>query len=606
MHVLLKCLRRGRFSWLLGAGLLCAPAAFADELPPIGSPNVAVADPLIPAPLTTPCSVTLYENRQFADFEPKTFTYTPPADCPGPWQKVVLSLDYSVTMGRQFDRTSTLWLGGAVLYFGTTQEPSATVAPSWHIERDLTDYSPLFAEAHDGRAILGNFVGTSGGVDYTGIINGTATLRFYPLAPGMPDHPPRPDRLLPLAGSADGGTADLSGDNRLAVSFQNLPTNVERAFLDVYAQSQGGGENGDEFWYFNLPDDIAPTFGAGKGTAFREAQVWIDDQPAGVAPIYPWIYTGGADPLLWRPIVGVQTLAFEPYRVDLTPFAGVLSDGRPHAVSLGVFNAHDHFSTAANLLLYLDHGSTQVSGGVTTNTLSNAPEPSVVQNISAEGDTSQGTVTVTSARQFTIAGSVQTSHGTVTTEITQSIAFSNTSDLLAVGQGYPYRQNTVQTTTIDSTTRRSSGAATSVVHEQRSYPLTFNYDDGPGADGNEVLSSSVDQAFRQQIDIGYVGYGQRTAKRENHVVTSARRYFDADGNNVDLQADARQTYAYDDPFGACYRRSISASRRGLSLPGAVTAASDGDGCAAGNTLSWFDIYYNYGASVTQATIQLLP
>ena len=34
-----------------------------------------------------------------------------------------------------------IWLGGANIYFGTTQEPRATVAPSWHIERDLTDYS---------------------------------------------------------------------------------------------------------------------------------------------------------------------------------------------------------------------------------------------------------------------------------------------------------------------------------------------------------------------------------------------------------------------------------------------------------------------------------
>lgn len=608
MQTLPKLVRGGR--WPLPLLFLIAATgahpAQADELPPIGSPNVAIADPLIPSPLTAACSVMLFENKQFADFEPKRFSYTPPADCPGPWQKVVLSLDYSVTMGRQFDRTSTLWLGGAIVYFGTTQEPSATVAPSWHIERDLTDYGALFTEAHEGRAILGNFVGNSGGVDYTGIIQGTATLRFYPLAPSVPDHPPRPDRLLPLAGSADGGTADLVGDARLAVTFESLPTNVERAFLDVYTQSQGGGENGDEFWYFNLPDDIAPIFAAGKGTAFREAQVWIDEHPAGVAPIYPWIYTGGADPLLWRPIVGVQTLAFEPYRVDLTPFAGLLSDGRPHTVSLGVFNAHDHFSTAANLLLYLDHGSTQVTGEVTTNTLSDAPEPSVVQNITTEGDASRGTVTVSSTRQFTIAGSLQTSHGTVTTEITQTVAFSNTADLLIVGEGYPYQQNIVQTSTVDSTTRRTSGAATSEVHEQRSYPLTFNYGDGPGADGNEIFASSVDQAFRQQVDIGYVGYGQRTAKRENHLTTRAARHFDADGNTTDLQADAQQTYAYDDPFGACYRRSITASRRGLSLPGAVTAASDGEGCANGNTLAWFDVYYNYGSSVTDATIQLLP
>ncbi|MEO5624767.1 MAG: peptide-N4-asparagine amidase [Dokdonella sp.] len=603
MHVAPSSLR---FTHLFAALLaLATPLAFGTAEVPrdphIGSANVAFADPLIPSPLTTPCTVTLFENQQFADFNAKPFNYTPPAACTGPWQKVVLSVDYSVSMGRQFDRTATIWLGGAILYFGTTQEPSATVTPSWHVERDLTDYSPLFADASGGRAILGNFVGNSGGVDYTGILFGTATLKFYPLALAVPDHPPRPDRLLPLAGSAEGSTADLaSTDARLSITFDALPTNIERAFLDVYAQSQGG----DEFWFFNLPNDIAGTFGDGGGTAFRETEISIDDHPAGVAPVSPWIYTGGADPLLWRPIPGVQTLAFEPYRVDLTPFAGLLSDGQPHTISLGVFNAQDHFSAAANLLLYLDHGADHVSGSVTINTLA-PPVPQVVEDISTNGDSTSGTATVTSSRAFTIAGTLTTSHGVVTTKIEQAVAFSSVQQLAT--SSTLYQQDTVQNTTVDSTTTRTSGAATSILHEQHSYPLTFNYDDGPGADGNEVLATHVDQAFKQQVDIGYQGYTARTAGRDNHVITSASRFFDADGNNTDLQADAIQSYTYSDPFGACYSRRISASRRGLTLPGALTALSDGSGCPQGaNTLSWFDIYYNYGSSVTAASVQLLP
>ncbi len=43
----------------------------------------------------------------------------------------------------------------------------------------MTDYSALFANASGGHADLGNFVGTSGGVVYDGIIYGTATLYFY-------------------------------------------------------------------------------------------------------------------------------------------------------------------------------------------------------------------------------------------------------------------------------------------------------------------------------------------------------------------------------------------------------------------------------------------
>jgi len=68
-------------------------------------------------------------------------------------------------------------------------------------------------------------------------------------------------------------------------------------------------------------------------TAFREGEISIDGAPAGAAPVYQWIYTGGIDPFFWEPIPGVQALNFCPYRIDLTPFAGVLSNGQPHTIA---------------------------------------------------------------------------------------------------------------------------------------------------------------------------------------------------------------------------------------------------------------------------------
>src|SRR5216684_6279229 len=141
--------------------------------------------------------------------------------------------------------------------------------------------------------------------------------------------------LLPLSGGPTGGSVDLGTTaDKLARTF-TLPTNVERAYLDVIAQSQAN----DEFWYTCVPDDLTSEVQSCGATSFRETEVAIDGQPAGVAPVYPWIYTGGIDPLLWRPIPGVQTLNFVPYRVDLTPFAGQLSNDKPHQVSVNVFNA---------------------------------------------------------------------------------------------------------------------------------------------------------------------------------------------------------------------------------------------------------------------------
>ncbi len=122
-----------------------------------------------------------------------------------------------------------------------------------------------------------------------------------------------------------------------------------------------------------------------------------------------------------------------------------------------------------------------------------------------------------------------------------------------------------------------------------------------------MLATSVDQAFIRSVDIGYVGYGARTASVDNHVVNSATRFYDADGNLADTAVSASQDYAYTDPFGACWHRSIAASRTGLVDPGALTAISDGSGCPGEvNALSWFDAFYNYGSSVDGATVQLLP
>jgi Peptide N-acetyl-beta-D-glucosaminyl asparaginase amidase A len=144
----------------------------------IGSANTATADPPVPRPDTVPCVVQLFNGIAFANFSPKTFAFVPPAGCPGPWAKVVLNADFSIQAGRQFDRTAEIWIGGVNVYFGTTSEPSHTVARSWHIERDLTDYTALFNSTQTGRVDLGNLVNST----FTSTLFGTAELQFYPVA----------------------------------------------------------------------------------------------------------------------------------------------------------------------------------------------------------------------------------------------------------------------------------------------------------------------------------------------------------------------------------------------------------------------------------------
>ena len=533
----------------------------------IGSPNTVTADPPVSRPSTTPCIVQLFQNTAFADFTPKTFSFAAPSACPGPWAKVIFDVDMSVTAGRQFDRTMNVWLGGANIYFGTTAEPGRTVSPQWHVERDLTEYSALFNSASSGEADLGNVVNST----YTGILYGTAQLEFYP-ADKSNRAPKAADQVLPLASGPTGETVALfTAANQLAQTF-TLPTNIERAYLDVYAQSQSS----DEFWYTCVPNDVAGLLQSCPGTAFRETEVSIDGVPAGVAPVYPWIYTGGIDPYLWRPIPGVETLDFRPYRVDLSPFAGVLSNGQPHVVALNVYNADSYFSATANLLVYLDHGSSSVSGDVTVNTLASGPTPVVTENLvtDASGNIT-GSVATTSARHFQISGYANTSHGKVTTTVTQNLRFSNKQNFDITASSY--KQYITQTTGINSTTTVAGGSEGEDARshaESQAWPLSVKIDLEFHPDGTiSQYTASQQTSNRSDVASGGEDDGAATSSVANSVKAADTLVFDSSFNLISHKGQkSSQSYFSQDSKGNCYSETLTA------VNDLLASVTDGVGC----------------------------
>lgn len=544
--------------------VLAATAISAQPIPPpglvIGSANTATADPPVARPNTTPCVVTLFNNVAFADFSPKPFSFTPA--CPGPWAKVVLNADFSIQAGRQFDRTAEIWIGGVNVYFGTTSEPSAKVARSWHIERDLTDYSALFNTTQNGRVDLGNLVNST----FTSTLFGTAVIQFYPLTSHQ-DAPRTADLVLPLASDPTGGTAFLSNSASVLSKSFTLPTNVERAFIDVVAESQAG----DEFWYTCVPNDVANELQSCGGGAFRESQVTIDGTPAGVAPVYPWIYTGGIDPLLWRPIPGVQTLNFAPYRVDLTPFAGLLSNGQPHQVAVSVFGANNGFSTTATLLAFQDHGSNQITGEVTLNTIG-LPNPNVVENLTTAPDgTITGSVTVNSSRIFRVEGFVRTSHGRIETNVRQSIQFSSRQDFNITNTAFV--QNIKQRTTITSETQ-TDGHGGGNASQRFEWPLDLGFTFSINPDGSGGQQTTT---IRQQFQSAAVNHGDNGPASfsvvSNTVAPSDTLLFDANFNITGSTGQqSAQDFFSNDSASGCFSRQITASA------GLLTSITDGALC----------------------------
>lgn len=518
-----------------------------------GSGNVANAEADVARPPGTPCRVTLFDNVSFNNFDSHPFNYA--ATCRGPWQKVVLEADFSVNAGRQFDRTGHISLGGVNLWTGTTQEPSASVAPGWHVERDLTDYAPLFALSGSGAVDLDNIVNET----YTGTLKGSARLVFYPLASGQAQ-PRVADMVLPLTARADGRPLAVHDASETLNKTITFPRNVVRAFIDVLAQ----GQSDDEFWWSCAPDALTEPLQTCGGGAFREAQVWIDNQPAGVAPVYPWIFTGGVSPRLWRPTPGVQTLNMRAQRVDLSPFAAILSDGLPHTISVNVLNSKNWFNLSANLLLFRDAGVAQVSGALLQNTLG-SPLPPVIDNrlILASGQDPKGDLLTRNDRSFVIRGYVQGSQGREELSVQQTMHFENTQHFDSNDSGVV--NNFQQWTRMQTVSTSSNAGVVTRITRDVSFPFQFNIKStalGTQFETDHALTETVSYAYQ---DIKVHG---------SQLVNRVRSNYLPAGTPAALRASSFHRYIFEEDQGGCYDRTINTEA------GVLVSAEDARRCVA--------------------------
>lgn len=94
-------------------------------------------------------------------------------------------------------------------------------------------------------------------------------------------------------------------------------------------------------------------------------EIYLDDHPAGMMYPYPVIYTGGVNPLLWRPLTGIDSFNVLPYRFDLTPFLGLLHASMGHTLSIRVaHNTQMGVWYLDPVLLYELGDATVVSGAL--------------------------------------------------------------------------------------------------------------------------------------------------------------------------------------------------------------------------------------------------
>ncbi|GAA1518406.1 hypothetical protein GCM10009730_25870 [Streptomyces albidochromogenes] len=369
----------------------------AEPPPEFGSDwhDPVTAAPPVTAPGTRSCEVKV-AHAQFRDFTPYKGAYTPPKGCGDRWSKVVLRLEGKVA-GRQYDRLGHLRIGGVEILRTSTPQPSPD-GITWSVEKDVTRYSETLRGAQPVEMLIGNVVNET----YTGVIDVEATLTFY-AAEGRTRPADTPDRVLTLDGE-----------------WLTTPRNSERVVAEVYATGSGGGC--EEYWYLSVPDG-APYSCRTPDGPYREVQITVDGQLAGIAAPFPTVWTGGwSNPFLWYVIPGPRALDVKPVQYDLTPFAGLLNDGRPHRVEvsvLGVPEGQAGWSTPVNVLVWQDRGSEVVTGALTRH------HNGVPANASTYTPGSEHRVDTRGGHRLTVSGRLNTSHGRVVTTVDRTLAHTS-------------------------------------------------------------------------------------------------------------------------------------------------------------------------------------
>lgn len=504
---------------------------------------VTAAPPLVP-PTTASCTVTLAQNFAFGPSGydvPAKGTLTPPSACPAPWSMVVLDYTGSVA-GRQFDRETEIWVGSVLIYYGTTPEPTPS-GITWHVEKDVSEYAPVFAMAEPFAIHLPNVVNSV----YTGIVYVTATLTFFETGAGFPAAP-HPDAIVGLSSNwmFDPGRAPVSA------APVTLPTNPVRIVLELFAK----GNSCDEFWYASEPDAYANQFGLCGGGAFREIQVSIDGTLAGVVWPFPYIFTGGVNPLLWRPIPAVDAFNEPPYLVDLTPFAGVLADGAPHTIAFTVVNNGFYWQLGGNVLVWTDPGLATTSGALTTYDVAPNADQATTQTVGENA----ATFTFGADRSLTVSGYVDTSAGRVTTTVHQDFAFASHQVLNLIN----FVENIQQSESIATTTTTVDGAGnTNVTSVADSYPITMvsAFIISPGNPITFNLPAMVNETFARTTAMTSNGATVFSSSLSDTTSGSGvlKRSLSTGQNLVAVGSDG-ELYAYMDSTGACYEHFLAAAQ----------------------------------------------
>lgn len=426
--------------------------------------------------------------------------YTPP-DCD--FNRVVINFT-AVSQGRQFDRLALMYFGDTEVWRTSTAEPTTAPGIRWVYLKDMTEYLSLWKSPQKLIFDLGNLVDST----YTGTFNTTLTATFFTEQVDTDVAPPS-DLIIPISKrqGAEDAVSDFILPQDNATNTITFPQNANRAIFSVSANGQAN----EEFWWSNVlqsdANTFAPTAGAFPGySPWREVQVLIDGQLAGVQWPFPVIFTGGVVPSLHRPIVGIDAFDLREHEIDITAWLPVLCDGAEHTFSIEVVGLDDDGASSAyvtdpvgaswyvtgKIFVWLDEEGSITTGDAPTIEAS-APTITVSQSITQNATGSNETLTYDTevSRTFKVTGNVVSQNSSGATVWTQSLTYSNKGYVT----GFGYNQiNDFLITGADESTGLLP------YKTEYKYPLYCDSNYGVSDTGNITLTAQLVQGLQLYVE----------------------------------------------------------------------------------------------------------
>lgn len=343
-----------------------------------------------------------------------------------------------------------MFFGDIEVFRTSTAEPTKD-GITWSYVKDMSSYLALFRQPQKIIFDLGNLVDDT----YTGAWHTTLTATYFTAK----DLLEPADIIFPV--SAHGSSADqpshFTTPESRAINVLAIPQNARKAVFSISACGQAA----EEFWWSNVLSSDTQVFGSDNTlyghSPFRELQLIIDGQLAGVAWPFPVIFTGGVVPGFWRPIVGIDVFDLLEDEIDVTPFLPMLNDNQDHSFEIRVVGIEDdgdghgelsqsiesNWVVTGKLFIWLDTDTSMITGlGPTIH----SPKPCIsvlsktTKNVNNAVESIEYFVQV--SRLIHVSSTLQTSKGPEKVTWAQNLTYSNSGTLKNNGSTQEVRQNT--------------------------------------------------------------------------------------------------------------------------------------------------------------------